>query len=160
MLNSSITRSKVGSDVELVKRREGLRLHWYLCSQGKKTGGYGHLYRKGDPDRFGQEQADAWLEADLKTARAAATKQFNQLPLQTQTLYDTLVSVNFQLGTGWYREHKKTWAHLIAGRYPEAAAEAQSSKWYQQTPVRVKDLQTALRDAHDLSRAYEGVADV
>lgn len=155
MLSSSILKSKVGSDIDLVKRREGLKLHWYRCTEGFKTGGYGHVYRKGDPATFDMTIAEAWLEVDIGAARKAAMKQFDQLPLQTQTLFDVLVSVNFQLGVSWFKEHKKTWAHMVAGRYPEALHEAQNSKWYRQTPVRVKDLQMALRDAYLLAQAYK-----
>lgn len=143
------------NDITLVKRREGLVLHWYLDSLGKKTGGYGHLYRKGDPDSFDQTQANTWLEGDIGAARTAAQKQFDQLPYQTQSLLDVLVSVNFQLGTSWFKTFKKTWAYMIAGDYPKAAAEAQDSDWFRQTPVRVKDLQQALQETFILSRSYK-----
>jgi lysozyme len=155
LLASSIRKSQWGSDVDLVKLREGLRLHWYLDSLGHKTGGYGHLWVKGDPEKFNQEQALMWLVQDITKARTAANKQFAQLPYQTQNLLDVLVSVNYQLGGLWYKEHKKTWALLMAGKYPEAAAEAQNSNWYKQTPTRVKDLHAALKEAALLARQYE-----
>jgi hypothetical protein len=34
----------------------------------------------------------------------------------------------------------------MEGKYEEAAKEAENSKWFRQTPVRVKDFQGALRD--------------
>jgi GH24 family phage-related lysozyme (muramidase) len=131
-----------------------LRLYWYPDSLGKKTGGYGHLWKPGDPSSFTQEQAVKWLNEDLRVARIAATKQFDQLPLQTQSLYDVLVSINYQLGTGWWREHKKTWAYLVSGDYESAIREAQNSSWFIQTPTRVKDLQKALHEAILLARQY------
>lgn len=155
MLRSSILQSEVDSDIELVKRREGLRLHWYYDSLGIKTGGWGHVYRKGDPAKFDLETAKAWLEKDIGAARAAAKRQFDQLPYQTQTLHDVLVSVNFQLGTQWFKDHKKTWARMLEGNYVAAAIEAQDSLWYRQTPVRVHDLQKALRGAHVLANTYK-----
>lgn len=139
----------------MVKLREGCRLHWYLDTLGYRTGGYGHVYRKGDPERFDQGIADAWLNEDIQKARAAAVKQFAQLPLQTQSLMDVLVSVNFQLGTHWYKEHKKTWKLLLEGAYALAAIEATNSDWYRQTPTRVKDLQKALYEASILARSYK-----
>ena len=157
LLASSIRVSLWGSDVDLVKMREGLVLHWYPDSLGKKTGGYGHLWVKGDPEKFGQEQALMWLVQDVSKARSAAAKQFDQLPIQTQSLFDVLVSVNFQLGTGWFKEHKKTWALMLEGAYPESAIEAQNSSWFKQTPVRVRDLQTALKQAALLARQYAQV---
>lgn len=154
-LQYSIRKPYKVSDIELVKLREGLRLYWYKDSLGKPTGGYGHLRLKGDPDHFDQDQANTWLLSDITTSRRAADKQFDQLPIQTQALYDVLVSVNFQLGGSWYKEHKKTWALMVQGRYEEAAAEAWNSDWRRQTPVRVKDLQTVLVAAGKLARQYE-----
>lgn len=101
-----------------------------------------------------QALADKWLDSDLTAARKAAKSQFSLLPIQTQELYDVLVSVNFQLGPKWNLEHKKTWAHMVAGQYFEAAEEAEHSAWFRQTPVRVKDLQAALRRAHELYTHY------
>lgn len=101
-----------------------------------------------------QELADKWLDSDLTSARKAAKSQFSLLPIQTQELYDVLVSVNFQLGPKWNLEHKKTWALMTAGKYFEAAEEAENSTWYRQTPVRVLDLQKALRKAHELYTYY------
>lgn len=130
-------------------------MFWYLDTLGFRTGGYGHLYKKGDPESFDQGQADDWLTADIGAARKAAQKQFDQLPYQTQSLYDVLVSVNFQLGVAWNRTFKKTWKYMLDGEYNEAAIEAQRSTWYNQTPVRVRDLQKALFEAAILARSYK-----
>lgn len=130
-------------------------LHWYPDSEGKKTGGYGHLWRKGDPAVFDQDIANAWLEKDLNYARSGALKLLALLPFQTASLRDVLVSVCFQLGNDWYKEHKKTWKLMLEGRYNEAAKEAQISDWYRQTPVRVKDLQKALYEAAILASSYK-----
>ncbi len=154
-LVSSIQRSPWESDKELVKLREGLVLKWYKDTLGKTTGGYGHLQKPTEVNLVvTRELADKWLDSDLTTARKAAKSQFSQLPIQTQELYDVLVSVNFQLGPKWYLEHKKTWAYMLDGKYFEAAEEAENSTWYRQTPVRVRDLQNALRKAHELYIHY------
>lgn len=129
-------------------------LRWYKDSLGKDTGGYGHLRLKEDPLSFDQKIASDWLEKDITKARTAATIQFESLPYQTQDLYDVLVSVNFQLGTGWYKKFPKTWKLMTSGAYREAAIEAQDSDWYKQTPVRVKDLQKALQDAALWAKQY------
>lgn len=130
-------------------------LRWYKDTLGKVTGGYGHLRVAGDPDSFDQNIASDWLQKDLSKARSAASKQFAQLPIQTQSLYDVLVSVNYQLGTGWNLSFKNTWKLLLAGDYQKAAAEAQNSAWFNQTPVRVKDLQQALQEAYLLGKQYK-----
>lgn len=143
------------SDLKLVTLREGLRLHWYLDTEGKKTGGYGHLWRRGDPYVITQEVADKWLAEDIKSARLAAAKQLAKLPMETASLRDALVSVNYQLGNAWFLEHKKTWKLMVEGDYGRAAQEAADSDWYRQTPVRVKDLQRALYEAAILGRSYK-----
>ncbi len=131
-----------------------MKLFWYNDSLGKKTAGYGHLWVNGDPVSVTQDIANKWLEKDIGTARLAGKKQFDQLPLQTQSLLDVLVSVNFQLGAGWFKTFKKTWAYMLSGDYQNASSEAQNSDWFKQTPVRVKDLQKALQEAYLLGRQY------
>lgn len=144
------------SDIELVKLREGLVLNWYKDSLGKWTGGYGHLRKAGEENiKIDQKVADAWLKSDIKEARDAASSQMDQLPFETQHLFDVLVSVNFQLGIAWYKKFPKTWNLLKEGLYDKAAIEVQNSLWYKQTPVRVKDFQVALREAQCLFDLYK-----
>lgn len=131
-----------------------MRLHWYKDSLGKKTGGYGHLWRKGDTGLITQDVANKWLSEDIGSARLAASKQLAFLPLQTASLRDVLVSVCYQLGNGWYKEHKNTWELMLQGEYNRAALEAQKSIWFKQTPYRVKDFQRALYEAAILGRSY------
>lgn len=141
-----------------MKVREGLVLRWYKDSLGKWTGGYGHLRKPGEESLvITRELAEKWLAEDIRTARDAAKRQLDVLPIQTENLLDTLVSVNFQLGSGWTGIHKKTWAHMVAGRYSEAASEAQNSLWNAQTPVRVQDLVDALLEAAFLGKQYDAL---
>jgi hypothetical protein len=58
---------------------------------------------------------------------------------------EELLSVNYQLGTGWNTVHEQTWAKLLAGQYEAAAKEAANSNWYIQTPKRVEDFQEGIR---------------
>lgn len=97
------------------------------------------------------------MSEDILKATAAAQSQFSQLPIQTQNLLDTLVSVNYQLGTGWTSIHKKTWALMQVGAYLTAAREAKNSIWYTQTPVRVEDLVDALTEAYTLGQEYNAL---
>lgn len=157
-LRSSILASPWGSDAALVKLREGLVLKWYKDSEGYWTGGYGHLQRKGeDKLTVTQGLADKWLEEDLTAARKGATFQVSKLPFYTQHLYDVLVSVNFQLGTAWYKDFKNTWALMLEGDFYRAAANAKLSLWARQTPVRVRDFELALRQTQDLYDQYRAV---
>lgn len=120
-------------------------LRWYPDSLGKITGGYGHLQRPGEEKlTVTKELADKWFDEDSKEARGAAEKQASQLPFCTPELFAALVSVNFQLGTGWTKKFPKTWGLIVAGKFDEAAWESENSLWAKQTPVRVRDLQRAL----------------
>lgn len=155
-LRSSLTSSPWGDEQSLVKIREGLVLRWYKDTLGKWTGGYGHLRKPGEESLVvTQALSDRWLAEDLTAAVKAAKSQFSQLPLQSQELYEVLVSVNFQLGIKWYVKFPKTWNLMLAGRYYEAADEAEDSAWFRQTPVRVRDLQRALRRTFDYSVEYK-----
>lgn len=156
-LDYSIRKSRFGSDIELVKRREGIKLYWYRDSLGYLTGGYGHLKRKGDPEVFVQADADKWLETDIGGARKAATKQFARLPYQTQSLYDVLVSCNYQFGNDFDTDFPNSFQLIVDGKYDEAVVAFQRTLWYRQTPTRVKDLQEALKDAIQLARQYHSL---
>lgn len=127
-----------------MKKREGLKLHWYNDSLGKKTGGYGHLYRKGDPVSFDKALAEEWLEKDIGGARKAAQKQFDRLPFQTQALYEALVSVNYQFGNDFDTDFPNTFKLLEGGYYTKAVQEIKKSLWNKQTPTRVKDFVEAI----------------
>tara|TARA_R100001509_G_C4884359_1_gene221451 strand:- start:4169 stop:6106 length:1938 start_codon:yes stop_codon:yes gene_type:complete len=134
-----------------LKDREGFRNKVYLDSLGKPTAGVGHLlteeenktYKVGDviPDNI----LDNWLKQDALKAWNAALQQSKDLNVTDLDFIDALASVNFQLGTGWFKIHKNTWKFLKDKRYEEAAKEAADSTWFKQTPVRVKDFQKAIR---------------
>lgn len=134
-----------------LKDREGFRNKVYLDSLGKPTAGVGHLlteeenktYKVGDviPDNI----LDNWLKQDALKAWNAALQQSKDLNVTDLDFIDSLASVNFQLGTGWFKIHKNTWKFLKDKRYEEAAKEAANSTWFKQTPVRVKDFQKAIR---------------
>ena len=134
-----------------LKLREGWRTAVYLDSRGLPTVGLGHLltasekktYKVGD--HVPEDILNAWAQADAKKAYNAGQSQAATLGLSDQSFINAMASVNFQLGTGWYSNHKKTWGYLMAHAWEKAALEAQDSLWYKQTPVRVQDFQAALR---------------
>lgn len=154
MLRSSIEKSLRGSDIELVKLREGEKLYWYRDSLGKWTGGVGHLRKKGDPDTFGQYESNQWLLQDITGARRAADKQFAKLPYQTKALYDVLVSANFQFGNDFDTDFPTSFGFLVKGDYPAAIKGFQATLWARQTPTRVKDLVEAIRHTIDCQTQY------
>ena len=131
-----------------LKLREGVRHHSYLDSLGKLTGGVGHLMSETEADLWPEgsklpaQMIDTWLEQDSQRAWLAAYNQAQGVDYPK--LQEALFHVNFQLGPGWNLIHKKTWALLKAHEWLEAAAEAEDSLWYQQTPLRVRDFQYSL----------------
>lgn len=134
-----------------LKLREGIKYESYKDSLGHLTGGVGHLlspkeallYPEGS--QIPSVMVESWLRGDIELAKKAAEKQCMELSEPSYELLCALIHVNFQLGTSWYKIHKKTWSLMLQGRYEEAADEAANSVWYRQTPVRVKDFQKALR---------------
>jgi GH24 family phage-related lysozyme (muramidase) len=134
---------------QLLREREGVRTKVYLDSRGKPTVGIGHLVTPADKLKVGDEitdqQVSEFFKKDSAEALSAAKSQASKAGISDANFLVYLASVNFQLGTDWYKEHKKTWALIMEGKYEEAAEEAAKSAWARQTPVRVKDFQQALR---------------
>jgi GH24 family phage-related lysozyme (muramidase) len=134
---------------QLLKEREGVEKKAYKDSVGKLTVGIGHLVVPADGLKLGDEITDAqvseFFKKDSAAAVSAAKSQASQAKISDANFMVYLASVNFQLGTGWNKVHKKTWALIMEGKYEEAADEAGKSTWAKQTPVRVKDFQQALR---------------
>ena len=140
--------------INLLHDEEGYRERVYKDSEGYLTAGLGHkltgndlkLYKLNDrvPDEILQE----WEKKDTEKAWEAALSQLIELGIDAESSPEftiVLGSVNFQLGTSWYKDHKKTWSFLKAGNYKEAAEEAARSRWYRQTPDRVVTFQRAIR---------------
>ena len=135
---------------EHLQLREGWRDTVYLDSLKKPTAGLGHLltdnekntYKVGDT--IPTDILTAWAVNDIKDAYDAAYDQTVELGINDQDFINALTSVNFQLGTNWNRIHTETWKHMVNHDWTKAANEAQDSKWYDQTPIRVNDFQNAL----------------
>lgn len=135
---------------QLMRKREGVKLEVYLDSLKKPTVGIGHLVTKEDNlqvgDKVTQQQVSAFFKKDGAKAISAARRQAGMAGIKSADFIVYLASVNFQLGTGWTKTFRKTWKLILDGKYEEAAAAVQTSRWYKQTPVRAKDFQRALRN--------------
>jgi lysozyme len=144
--------------IKHMEKREGRREKSYLDSLGKPTGGIGHLLSKEEQALYPEgtaipkEVVDAWFTEDIAEAQAAAAEQGAQVPGSTPEFEEALVSMNFQLGTGWTSKFPTAWANMKAGDFIGAAHELEftsegsgvQSDWMKQTPVRVKDAKAAL----------------
>jgi GH24 family phage-related lysozyme (muramidase) len=120
----------------------------YLDSKGIPTVGIGHKVVPADKlklgDRISDARKDAFWRQDSTKALAAALQQAEQAGIDDPEFLVALADVNFQLGSTWNLEHKKTWALIMNGDYQAAAREAQDSEWYRETPARVIAFQRAL----------------
>lgn len=83
---------------DLIKKHEGCKLRAYRCSAGVLTIAFGHTDGVTEGMSCNQEQADSWLEQDVKMA-AAAVNQLVTAPIN-QNQFDALVSFTFNLGAG------------------------------------------------------------
>lgn len=84
--------------VALIKEFEGLRLGAYLCSAGVLTIGYGHTGGVKKTDRITEQQAEQYLQDDLKKFENGVLRLV-RVPL-TQNQFDALVCFAYNLGVG------------------------------------------------------------
>ncbi len=129
---------------------EGNRSDVYTDTKGNPTAGVGHKLTKREletykvGDEVPQEVRDKWLKEDSAKAWSAAQTQATELGVSDSLFLERLASVNFQLGTNWNKEHTKTWKLLKEGKYDEALTEAEDSKWFEQTPKRIRAFQEGI----------------
>jgi len=157
IMTTSIFKKDLYKHIEL---REGCKKEVYLDTLGKPTGGIGHLLSKEEIKEFpvGTELTDkiidSWFQEDISEALEACNSQCTLLGLFDKEFKIALTSVNFQLGTKWYKKFPKAWHHLCHNKYQEAIDELmyynkekqEYSLWYKQTPVRVLDFVNAIKD--------------
>jgi GH24 family phage-related lysozyme (muramidase) len=137
----------------LMTEEEGRRNRVYLDSRGFATVGVGHLVRPGDRLEVGDvipdARVDALFRADGARALEAARAQAAQAGVPDPAFVSRLAAVNFQLGGKWPREFPRTWGLILAGDYAGAADELENSKWFHQTPARVRAFQAVLHGLAD-----------
>lgn len=145
--------------IEHLKSREGVRSCAYQDSEGHWTIGVGHLITDADPYArststcISDAEVDSLLRSDMAWAQSAAQSQMAELGLNCHEFLIDLVSVNYQLGSGWRSKFPTTWSQMRQGQYSEAADGLEGSLWNQQTPVRVDDFQQGLRQLDGISPA-------
>tara|TARA_R110002167_G_scaffold238584_3_gene443740 strand:+ start:90 stop:584 length:495 start_codon:yes stop_codon:yes gene_type:complete len=154
---ASIFKKDLYKHIEL---REGSKKEVYLDTLNKPTGGIGHLLTKEEikeypvGSKLSSEIIDQWFEEDVRKSLAACNSQCTLLGVYDKEFKIALTSVNFQLGTKWYRKFPNAWHCLCHKEYTEAIdelmyynkKEKDYSLWYKQTPVRVLDFVNAIKD--------------
>lgn len=84
----------------LIKIFEGFSSSAYLCPSGKWTIGYGHTSGVSPGDTCTREEAEEYLKQDLAIAEKAINGQNLNL---TQTQFDALVSLVYNIGSGSFQ---------------------------------------------------------
>lgn len=83
--------------IDLIKQFEGLRLTAYKCPAGVYTIGYGHTRGVKRGMKITEEEASAYLAADLRNSEKAV-ERYDSIYHWTQNEYDALVSFTFNCG--------------------------------------------------------------
>lgn len=145
---------------EHIKLREGYKDVVYLDTLGKPTGGIGHLLTSKEKElypvdsKLDESLIRDWYEQDIQKALDACNHQCKILNIHDVDFKIALTSVNFQLGTRWNKKFPSAWHALCHRDYDEAIdqimyankEEERYSRWYTQTPVRVKDFIEAIKN--------------
>lgn len=135
------------------REREGEKLTVYLDTVDIPTVGIGHRVLKRDKlkvgDKITKKRSQEFFMQDTRIAEKAALKQIKEMGLEdipgANDFMVALISVNFQLGIDWYKKFYSTYPAIVRGNYAQAIHNLKKSKWYKQTPVRVKDFIAALK---------------
>lgn len=134
--------------IETIKKREGLRLKPYRCPAGKLTIGYG---RNLEDRGITAEEADFLFEHDIMEAHADLRLLFDPVaPTMTQTRWEALLDMRFNMGAGGFRTFERMIAAVQAGEWEKAAAECLDSDYASteipgQVPWRAMENAEALR---------------
>lgn len=83
--------------IDLIKQFEGLRLTAYKCPAGVYTIGYGHTRGVKRGMKITEEEASAYLTADLRNSEKAV-ERYDGIYHWNQNEYDALVSFTFNCG--------------------------------------------------------------
>ena len=83
--------------INLIKQFEGIRLTAYKCPAGVYTIGYGHTRGVTRGMRITEEEASAFLAADLRNSEKAV-ERYDSIYHWNQNEYDALVSFTFNCG--------------------------------------------------------------
>lgn len=83
--------------INLIKEFEGLRLTAYRCPAGVYTIGYGHTRGVKRGMKITEEEASAFLTADLRNSERAV-ERYDSIYHWSQNEFDALVSFTFNCG--------------------------------------------------------------
>jgi GH24 family phage-related lysozyme (muramidase) len=147
-----------------LKLHEGSKEFVYADTLGILTAGIGHKLTEGEKliykegDYIKPALREKWLEDDSILAYGAALSQGRDLGINNQEMINALASVNYQLGTSWYKKFPSAYKALKEGNFSEAIKHIQykdkdtESQWHIQTPKRTGAFMDAIRKYEKDSR--------
>lgn len=142
-----ITSQNIKLAEDLCEQEEGCRLTVYLDDLDFPTIGWGRKLKPGEsyPDGITQDQADAFLLADLEVAYGDAERLVPTLDTLDDVRAAVVIDMSYNLGFNHFSGFHKFFAALAAGDYENSACEMKSSEWYGQHPNRSEKLCTMMR---------------
>lgn len=133
-----------------LRRDEGLRLEAYRCTQGHRTIGYGHLIDGLKIEHCSIEQAEEWLDRDVKSATLIADSFLwpERLEKLDEVRQRVVVNMAFNLGFRLL-QFKKFYAALRAKDWALASREMKDSLWARQVKGRADRLVKMMETGSD-----------
>ena len=135
-----------------IKKHEGFSNKTYLDKFGNLTIGYGHLVKKSDKFKEGikykKKHLNSVFKKDFLIAQRAYENIFKKDKLPTPVT-GVLVEMLFQIGKLRFNKFKKMIGAIKNKNYKKASKEMINSKWYIQTPKRVRKLSNIMKKADD-----------
>lgn len=134
---------------QAIKEHEGYRNKVYLCSENRRTVGYGHLCVE---DHWEDDK-----EYDKEYLEEIFNKDFNKAVEQSNSLIgerainhiakQVIIEMVYQLGVGNVSKFQKMWSALDSEDYETAGNEMLDSRWAKQTPHRCAKLSVTMKTA-------------
>ena len=140
-----MTTTELEEQIKLdLTRHEGCVFEVYLCTEGHKTAGIGHLLEDPDAWEIGDEvstpQVLNWFKEDYQEAVADCCAVFLNFASQPENVQRVCINMAFNLGRSRLSKFKNMVRYVNEGKYDKAADEMIDSKWYTQVGNRSKEL--------------------
>ena len=145
------TRNKIKMNLSILRKEieadEGCVYKIYLCSEGHKTAGIGHLLTKEDEEyeyelgtSVSEERVTQWFYKDVQTCIQDCKDIFNDFGSLPEDIQYVLANMAFQLGGPRLRKFRKMIAAAETGDWEEMATQMEDSRWFNQTTNRAQRL--------------------
>ncbi len=138
---------------ETIRLAEGFRPIPYE-DNGQKSAGYGHRLPESWPVKargaaedilVSIEQAEDWLDEDVNIAVSDTLRLVPRYDEISESRQEALVEMAYNLGFSRLSKFVRMLAAIDADNWPEAAQQAQASRWYGQVGNRARRIVAALR---------------